>query len=85
MESKATLIDYIFTNDSMSEKRHLSGILYTDISDHLPVFCFDICSDCTTKEEFHRKRMINTNSLNSLTAELTMRIKRTFNLDIPIS
>ena len=49
-KSTATLIDNIFANNSMSEKRHLSCILYTDIGDHLPVFCFGTCSDCATKE-----------------------------------
>ena len=62
--------DNIITNNSVSGRRHLSGILYTDISDHLPVFCFDTCSEYTRKEEFHRKRMINRNSLNRLMAEL---------------
>ena len=69
-ENTATLIDNIFTNNSVSSRRHLSGILYTDISDHLPVFFFDTCSEYTRKEEFHGKRMINTNSLNRLMAEL---------------
>lgn len=35
----ATLIDNIFHNKTSSE--HLSGILYTDISDHLPTFSID--------------------------------------------
>ena len=69
-ENTATLTDDIFTNNSVSDRRDLSGILYTDISDHLPVFCFDTCSEYTRKEEFHGKRMINTNSLNRLMAEL---------------
>ena len=50
-ENTATLIDNIFTNNSLSGRRHLSGILYTDISDHLPVFCIDTCSEYTRKEE----------------------------------
>ena len=69
-ESTAALIDNIFTNNSVSGRRHLPGILYTDISDHRPVFCFDTCSEFTRKEEFHGKRMINTNSLNRLMTEL---------------
>ena len=35
-ETSCTLIDNIFTNDLSNE--HFSGILYSDISDHLPVF-----------------------------------------------
>ena len=69
-ENTIMLIDNISRNNSLSGRWHLSGILYTDIIDHLPVFCFDTCSDYTRKEEFHRKRMINANSLNRLMAEL---------------
>ena len=36
----ATLIDNIFSNDSRVNE-HRSGILYTDISDHFPIFSFN--------------------------------------------
>ena len=35
----ATLIDNIFTN--IPQQSHVSGILYTDISDHLPIFAIN--------------------------------------------
>ena len=35
-EFSATLIDNIFTNYI---QKHFSGIIYSDISDHLPIFC----------------------------------------------
>ena len=33
-----TLIDSIYRNDILSEYNQLQGILYSDISDHLPIF-----------------------------------------------
>ena len=36
-KSTATLIDNIFTNN-LSRTEHLNGILFNDISDHLPIF-----------------------------------------------
>ena len=39
----ATLIDNIFVNNCFERSR--SGLLFTDISDHLPVF--SLHSDCT--------------------------------------
>ena len=34
----ATLIDTICNNDILGEYNQLQGILYSDISDHLPIF-----------------------------------------------
>ncbi len=39
--SSASLIDNIFTNDLFDTDKILNGILYTDISDHFPVFHID--------------------------------------------
>ena len=36
-KSTATLIDNLFTNN-LSKTEHLNGILFNDISDHLPIF-----------------------------------------------
>ena len=43
-EKSATLIDNIFTNNVMSSTQ---GILFTDISDHFPIFygCSSLCID----------------------------------------
>ena len=37
----ATLIDNIFTNHTSSTAQQFPGIIFNDMSDHLPVFCFD--------------------------------------------
>ena len=42
--SSATLIDNIFCNTIWETPSALSGILYTDISDHFPVFYIDYAS-----------------------------------------
>ena len=34
----ATLIDNIYSNDLMGNNNQINGILYADISDHLPIF-----------------------------------------------
>ena len=34
----ATLIDNLYSNDLMGNNNHINGILYADISDHLPIF-----------------------------------------------
>ena len=34
----ATLIDNIYSSDILGEYNQLQGILYSDISDHLPIF-----------------------------------------------
>ena len=49
-ETSATLIDNIFTNDLKSELN--SGILYSDISDHFPVFTITNHSTVTQTSTF---------------------------------
>lgn len=67
----ATLIDNIFTN----ELRHslTCGILYNDISDHLPIFAvceYQICRN--TKMNTQYTRVINKDTLTSLSHELSL-------------
>ena len=55
----ATLIDNIFTNDLDHDK--FSGILWSDISDHLPIFQITNCSLKTkTKPSVYHKCFITT-------------------------
>ena len=55
-EKSATLIDNILTNKK-GPGDILSGILYTDITDHYPVFCVDRSNTVETKDEYVSKRM----------------------------
>ena len=50
----ATLIDNIFTNSS---RNSFNGILLSDISDHIPIFCINITKCATiTDAEFKQQR-----------------------------
>ena len=68
----ATLIDNIFRNELQFQVH--SGLLITDISDHLPVFA--ICGNqfvcrCATPSQY--RRIINSNTTDKLIAELNQR------------
>ena len=43
----ASLIDTIFRNSNLNDNKGFTGILYTDISNHFPIFHID--SSCATK------------------------------------
>ena len=61
-----TLIDNVFTNNTSASRQQFPGILYNDISDHLPVFTFDksICShNCTKKYIDIKKRYYKNNAI----------------------
>ena len=60
----ATLIDNIFTNQLHSNMK--SGLLFTDISDHLPIFC--ICFE-------------NNPTVNKKNETITIREKNEYNLN----
>ena len=49
-QSTATLIDNIFSNDIISTDK-FNGILFTDVSDHFPIFTINYNS--SLKEEYH--------------------------------
>ena len=54
-EKSATLIDNIFTNNV--DNNCFQGILYTDISDHLPIFCFPESKKDENVPKFITKRI----------------------------
>ena len=49
--TSATCIDNICCNILLNNNTHVNGVLYTDISDHLPVFTI---SECTPKKTWER-------------------------------
>ena len=53
----ATLIDNIFSNSLIQSQNILTGILYTDISDHYPVFHIDYSSEIQNDETVIKKRI----------------------------
>ena len=67
-DTKATLIDNIFTN-TIEEKKQ-SGIIYSDLSDHFPVF--SIVSGKTVKyvPKYFKHRVINDSTLCSFNVKM---------------
>ena len=59
--TSATFIDNIFCTILLNNNTRVNGVLYTDISDHLPVFTI---SECTQKRHGKGSRIINTRSFS---------------------
>ena len=57
-DRSATLIDNMFTNCT-NFNDCFSGIMYTDISDHFPVFLIDCRRTCNKKDEYVTKRVFS--------------------------
>jgi len=64
----ATLIDNIFCND-LSNK-HMNGILFTDITDHFPVFCINDKFKIKTVSKFIKSRNISEISIKAFGNDL---------------
>ena len=66
----ATLLDNIYTN--CVQCGHTSGILYTDISDHLPVFTFNesLIASAQTSTRTYQSRSFSETNLNSFQRRL---------------
>ena len=56
-DESATLIDNIFYNNYVQNSRSLAGILYTDISDHFPVYHIDYSDDAPLVDNSFKKRI----------------------------
>jgi hypothetical protein len=65
----ATLIDNIFTNNVMSDSLH--GILYTDMSDHFPVFCIDLHSTIVEDDKYIYKSVCSNKKIETFNHELS--------------
>jgi len=61
----ATIIDNIFSNDITYCNTNTQGILYTDITDHFPIFVIIEQTLCNNVKKSITKRCINTNTINS--------------------
>ncbi len=70
----ATLIDNIYTNNITNRHKSKQGIMYTDISDHLPIYhCLGI-NKPDEKETFIIKRIITEHTKNNF-LEKTAEVK----------
>ena len=61
-EETSTLIDNIFCDNIKENLNTISGILYTDISDHFPIFYIDYSSSVDNTEQFATRRLYNENN-----------------------
>ena len=66
----ATLIDNIFCNRLIDNPNVLSGILYTDISDHFPVFFIDYKNSVNIKPKFFKKRIFSQVNMTSFSTSV---------------
>jgi hypothetical protein len=72
-EHTATLIDNIFTNDIENIEYSTNGIIFSDISDHLPIVHVrnsKMHHETTRTAEFICKRIINDSNIQSFTNEI---------------
>lgn len=69
----ATLIDNIFCNNLLQNNHIFTGILYTDITDHLPIFHLDYSSNVSKEADYFMKRVYSPANkerfVNSLSSE----------------
>ena len=61
----ATLIDNIFTNNTSASQQQFPGILYNDLSDHLPIFTFDKTIGTSKRKITIKKRVYTDNAVQS--------------------
>ena len=62
--NSATLIDNIFI--SSWQKEQISGILYTDISDHFPIFVIDVKKPISKEEQFEEREYYDSQFKNNI-------------------
>ena len=57
--TSATLIDNIYSNDILGEYTQMQGIIYTNISDHLPIFLLNKLNNNTKDDTIIETRLDN--------------------------
>ena len=68
--SSATLIDNIFTS-SVSNDQVFNGILYSDISDHFPIFHIDYSNSRVQTPFYFKKRIYNEANKNTFSQNIS--------------
>ena len=69
--TSATLIDNIFSNIITRNSDTISGVLYTDISDHFPIFYIDYSNSKTKRESPVKKRIYSQANILSFSEQLS--------------
>ena len=68
--NSATLIDNIFCNDITNIENTFSGILYSDVSDHLPIFYIDNLKKQKPETKYINKRFITPENIEIFSNKL---------------
>ena len=69
-KTSATLIDNIFSNNIMSNSNIFTGILYSDITDHYPVFHVDYSSKIKTQDTVIKRRIFSPSNIAKFSSSL---------------
>ena len=69
-KTSATLIDNIFSNDIMSSNNLFTGILYSDITDHYPIFHIDNSSRVKSKDTVIKRRIFSQSNIANFSSAL---------------
>ena len=69
-KKSATLIDNIFCNTLNANSRLFSGILYTDISDHFPVFLIDYSNRKECHKTYFKTRLYSQSNMMAFSESL---------------
>ena len=70
-QKSCSLIDNIYTNNFSGSSNCLSGILYTDISDHYPVFHIDYSDNVVFPRKTFTKRVYSQENIVKFSSMLT--------------
>ena len=70
-KNSATLIDNIFTNMVKTSSSVFTGVLYTDITDHFPVFYIDTSVSLSINDSIIRKRVYSDENVNKFNSRLS--------------
>ena len=70
-EETSTLIDNIFCDNIKENFNTISGILYTDITDHFPIFYIDYSSSVDNTEQFATRRLYSETNKNKLCRQIS--------------
>ena len=70
-EKSATLIDNIFHNCYSEVSNSFSGILYTDVSDHFPVYHIDYSVSVCSKRKTLKKRIFSVTNMERFTSAMS--------------
>ena len=70
-DKSATLIDNIFYNNNVENSSSLAGILYTDISDHFPVYHIDYSDDVSMVDNSFKKRVYSMTNMERFSSTMS--------------